>query len=80
MLKNGSFTKNIDFATNIKVPTVYNLSMILLLPRVDLFNIVLGVLNDNFMRLAVELVNDGDLVSLPVFYPPRFEPQALNVV
>jgi hypothetical protein len=70
LLQDGSLSKNIDFATNIEIPTVNNLSMVLLLTRVDLFHIIFGVLDDDLMRLTVKLVNNRDLVPLSIFYPP----------
>ena len=80
LLQNSGLTEYIDLATNIHVPTVNNLAMILFLAWIDFLYIVLGVLNDDFMRLAVEFIDYGDLVSLPIFYPPGLESEALDIV
>ena len=54
--------------------------MVLLLSRVYFLDVVFGILDNDFMRLAIKSKNDRNLVPLSVFNPPGLEAKALNVI
>lgn len=80
MLQYGALAEDINLASNVHVPAADNSSLVLLLARVDFLDIVFGVLDDDFVRLIVQSVDDADLVSLFVLHPPRFKANELDVV
>ena len=54
--------------------------MVFLFSRVYLLDIVLGILDNYFMWLSIELVDDGNLIPFSVFNPPALKPEALDVI
>ena len=80
MLQDSSLTKNVNFAPDVEIPAVDDLPMVFLFARVNLLDVVLGVLNNDLVRLAIEFVDNSYLISLSVLDPPGFKPQLLNVV
>ena len=80
LFEDGCLAEYIYFASYVEIPAVDDLPMIFLLTRVDLFDVVLGVFDNNLMGLPIEFVNNSYLISLSVLNPPRFEPQLLNII
>jgi hypothetical protein len=62
------------------VVTYRELLSVSLVRRVKLFHVVLRVLNDDLMRIAIEVENNANHVLRPVLNPPRLKAQALDLV
>jgi len=60
--------------------TYIKLRCVSLVSRVELLDVVLGILDDDLVGLAVETENYHDGVLLSVFCPPRRELQALDLI
>ena len=54
LLKNGRLAEDVYVATDVEVPTVDYLTLLLLLARVDLLHVVLGIFDYDFVRLSVQ--------------------------
>ena len=80
LFQNGGFAENVYFATNIEVPAVDYLAVVLFFTRVYFFDVIFGIFDNYFMRLTVKFINYRDLISLPIFNPPGFESETFNVV
>jgi hypothetical protein len=70
LLEDGCLAKDVDLAAHEEVPAVDDLAVVFLLARVNLFDVIFGVLDYDLVWFPIELINDGDLIPLPVFYPP----------
>ena len=79
LLQNGSLAKDINLSPNEEVPALELLG-VTDISRVNLLDVVLCVLDNDFVRLAVQSVDDLDQVLLSLLNPPRREAQTLDVV
>jgi len=70
LLEDGCLSKDVHLAAYEEVPAVDDLAVVFLLARVNLFDVIFGILDYDLVRFPIELVNDGYLIPLPIFYPP----------
>ena len=80
LLQDSGLSKNVDLAPDVEIPAVDDLPMVFLFAGVGLLDVVLGVLNNDLVRLAIEFVDNSYLISLSVLDPPGFKPQLLDIV
>jgi hypothetical protein len=80
LLQNSLLAENVDVAADIKVPAWNCLALGFFLTRINLFDEVLGIFDNDFMGLSIEPVNNCYLIFLSVFNPPWFKLNEFNVV
>lgn len=80
LLEDGGLAENVNLAADVQVPAVDYHAVVLLLARINFLHVVLGVFDDDLVRLSVQSVDDAYLITLASLDPPRFEAQELDVV
>ena len=73
LLQDGRLAKHVYFATNVQIPAVDDLAVVLLLARVNVLHIVFCVFDDDLVGLPIQSEDNRNLVAFAIFNPPRFE-------
>lgn len=79
LLQYSCFAKDVDTSADIQIPAC-ELLCVALVCTVQLFHVVLGVLDDDLVRLAIKSEYNDNIVFLAVFSPPGRELQALDLI
>ena len=80
LFQNCTFSKNVNVTADVKIPAAHYFTLILFFTWVYFLNVVFGILDNNFMWLAVKSIYNRNLISLSVFNPPGFKSETFDII